>query len=205
MKKLLAIIMVTTMIICLSACGKSEEAPEEQATEAPVAESVETEEPTEEPAAEEADNEEPTDKQEEETPAKDEKKDKTEKEDVDIDVAEAEAAAEGDFPILFINSEPFVISGSEGFDNAGFTTYINDTTATYSFTSSSEDVTWSIYVLDEVFEAAPRYIVQAYDPALEGDGTLEIEAGKYIYIQCSVNGFTADEPTEETLSIDYAE
>lgn len=106
--------------------------------------------------------------------------------------------------IMIINSEPVVITAEEGFDNAGVTELICDATETYSFTSSSEDVKWDIYVLDSRFEDGARYLAQAEEPDLEGDGTLEIEEGKYIYVVCSENAFTADAASDATLAIDYA-
>ena len=106
---------------------------------------------------------------------------------------------------MIINSEPVVITAKEGFENAGVTELLCDATATYSFTSSSEDVKWDIYVLDSKFEDGARYLAQAEKPALEGDGNLEIAEGKYIYVVCSENAFTADAASDATLSIFYAE
>ena len=194
MKRLFAIILMTTMVICLTACDKSQDAVSEPATE-----EAATEEQKEEPAAE---AEEPVSE-----PETSDQTDEVETpEDTDTEEAEAEGSSlDINVPLLFINSEPVVVSAKDGFDNAGFSVFYNDTPATYSFTSSSKDITWTIFLLDEEFEDAVRYIPQAFEPALEGDGTLEIEAGKYIYIQCSENGFTADEPSDETLSIGYEE
>ena len=75
----------------------------------------------------------------------------------------------------------------------------------YSFTSSSADTTWSVFVLDKAFENGARYLPQPETPALEGDGTLTIEEGKNIYILCSESHFSADAPSAATLSINYAE
>ncbi|MCD8126646.1 MAG: hypothetical protein LUD82_03955 [Clostridiales bacterium] len=67
---------------------------------------------------------------------------------------------------------------------------------TYSFTiqnaEESEDVTWEIYVLDEAFDEAPRYIRQAQEPSLTGEGSLEITSGSWVYCFCSVNSYTSD-------------
>ncbi|MBQ6265072.1 MAG: hypothetical protein IJK60_06445 [Clostridia bacterium] len=117
---------------------------------------------------------------------------------------EAEKTASGSARLMVINSEPFVITAKEGFDNFGVTALICDATETYSFTASDENTTWSVFVLDEEFADDARYLPQAETPALEGDGTLEIEAGKYIYILCSENSFSGETASDATLSIDYA-
>jgi len=97
------------------------------------------------------------------------------------------------------------IMASEGFDNCGFTYFICPQTGGYSFISSgNEEVTWTVYVLDEEFEGAARYISHGpyHEPVLNDNGTLQLEEGKYIYIQCSVNGFTTDTPnTTDYLDI----
>jgi len=97
------------------------------------------------------------------------------------------------------------IMASEGFDNCGFTHFICPQTAGYSFISSgNEEITWTVYVLDEEFEGAARYISHGpyHEPVLNDNGTLQLEEGKYIYIQCSVNGFTTDTPnTTDYLDI----
>lgn len=105
---------------------------------------------------------------------------------------------------MMINSEPVVITAKDGFDNAGVTELICDATETYSFTKSDDSTTWKVFVLDEKFADGARYLAQAQEPALEGDGTLTIEEGKYIYILCSESAFTGDSASEASLSIDYA-
>ena len=105
---------------------------------------------------------------------------------------------------FFINNSPYVITAEDGFDNAGVTELLCDATETYSFTKSYDDTTWKVYVLDEKFTDGARYLSQAEEPALEGDGTLEIEEGKYIYILCSESAFSADAASGAALSINYA-
>ena len=116
--------------------------------------------------------------------------------------AEVQAAETG--RRMIINAEPVVITAKDGFDNAGVTELICDATETYSFTKSDDSTTWKVFVLDERFSDGARYLAQAYSPALEGDGTLTIEEGKYIYILCSESVFTGDSASDATLSIDYA-
>lgn len=118
---------------------------------------------------------------------------------------EAADAAQSSLRYLIINSEPCVVTAADGFDNAGVTGFLCDATATYAFKASSADTKWSVFVLDQEFNDGARYLPQAETPALEGDGTLTIEAGKIIYILCSESAFSADEPSAASLSIDYAE
>ena len=117
-------------------------------------------------------------------------------------VSETKAAETG--RRMIINGEPVVITAKDGFDNAGVTELICDATETYSFTKSDDSTTWKVFVLDERFADGARYLAQAYSPALEGDGTLTIEEGKYIYILCSESVFTGESASEASLSIDYA-
>ncbi len=119
---------------------------------------------------------------------------------------EATTAAETQsaLPRLFINNEPYVVTAKDGFDNAGVTAFICDATETYSFKASSKETTWKVFVLDEEFTDGARYLAQAQTPALEGDGTLKIEAGKFIYIMCSESVFSADAASDATLTINYA-
>ena len=105
---------------------------------------------------------------------------------------------------LIINSEPVVITAKDSFDNAGVTEFYCDATETYSFTASDDSTEWKVFVLDEKFEDSARLLPQAAQPALEGNGTLEIAEGKFIYILCSESAFSADAPSEASLSIYYA-
>ncbi|MCD8085053.1 MAG: hypothetical protein LUF28_01770 [Clostridiales bacterium] len=73
-------------------------------------------------------------------------------------------------------------------------TFEAEASGTYLFTiengAGHEDATWKIYVLEEPFEDATRYISQAYEPSLTGAGSLEITAGSWVYCFCSVNAYT---------------
>ena len=131
---------------------------------------------------------------------------------VDETAAETEAVAEtfteessGALPQLIINSEPYVVTAKDGFDNAGVTALVCGATANYSFTASSATTTWKVYLFDAPFTDGARYLPQAGTPALEGDGNLSIELGKYIYILCSESSLTAAAASDATLSIDYAD
>ena len=86
------------------------------------------------------------------------------------------------------------------FGDAGYIQFFEDgveEAAELTFTAEdSENVEWSVYVFDEAFDDGFRYISQAAEPALVGDGTISVEAGQFVYIHCSVNEFTADAPDE---------
>ena len=121
----------------------------------------------------------------------------------DTGAQSAAPADRTDFGLLMINSEPVVIDAKNCFTSGGVA-LICDATDTYTFKSSSEEVVWTVYILDEPFNDAARFLSQSFTAALEGDGTLEIEADKYVYICCSVNTFTAEAPSDATLTIDIA-
>ncbi len=178
MKKALAIVMAAIAVVGFAACGKTEP-PAADATTADTA-VIET------TAAE--------------TTAADET---TAVEETTAD--ETTAAENQDAQRrLIINSEPFVVTAKDGFDNAGVTALVCDASATYSFKASNADTTWKVFVLDEEFTDGARYLAQAQTPVLEGDGTLTIKEGQFIYVQCSESAFSADAPTDATLTINYA-
>ena len=178
MKKALAIVMAAIAVVGFAACGKTEP-PAADATTADVA-VIET------------------------TAAETTAADETTAEEASAD--ETTAAENQDAQRrLIINSEPFVVTAKDGFDNAGVTALVCDASATYSFKASNADTTWKVFVLDEEFIDGARYLAQAQAPVLEGDGTLTIKEGQFIYVQCSESAFSADAPTDATLTIDYAE
>ena len=86
-----------------------------------------------------------------------------------------------------------IVEGKECYDDAGFVELIAGAkeASEYTFTSENSDaVEWCVYILDEAFEDGFRYIKQAAEPALIGDGTIFIEEGQYVYVYCSANEFT---------------
>ena len=105
-----------------------------------------------------------------------------------------EAVAEEDEPSIFTTVE-----AKDCFNNAGFVELIDGATDAAEFIFASEEsdaVEWSVYVFDEAFEDGFRYIKQAAEPILVGDGTVSVEVGQYVYVYCSVNEFTADAADE---------
>ena len=119
--------------------------------------------------------------------------------------AQEKKATDPDCPYLIINSEPFVVTAKDGFENAGVTSFICDASTTYTFKSSNDNTGWKVFVLDEKFEDGARYLTQAHTPMLETNGVLDIEEGQYIYIVCSESTLTDDEPSDARLEINYAE
>ena len=105
-----------------------------------------------------------------------------------------DAVAEEDEPGIFTTVE-----AKDCFNNAGFVELIDGATDAAEFIFASEEsdaVEWSVYVFDEAFEDGFRYIKQAADPVLVGDGTVSVDVGQYVYVYCSVNEFTADAADE---------
>lgn len=91
------------------------------------------------------------------------------------------------------------IEATDCFSNAGYVEFISgaEKAAEYTFTAeNSEAAKWCVYVLDEEFDDGFRFIAQAAQPALEGDGTISVAEGQYVYVYCSVNSFTADAADE---------
>ena len=92
------------------------------------------------------------------------------------------------------------VTAKNCFGDAGYVEFFKDGVAEskeLTFTAEdSENVEWSVYVFDEAFDDGFRYISQAAEPVLVGDGTVSVEAGQFVYIYCSVNEFTADVPDE---------
>ena len=84
-----------------------------------------------------------------------------------------------------------ILEAKDCFDDAGFVELIATEAAEYTFTAEdSGAVEWHIYVLDEAFEEGFRHIKQYTEPVFLGDGTIFLDAGKYIYVYCSANEFT---------------
>ena len=86
-----------------------------------------------------------------------------------------------------------IIEAKNCFYDAGFVELIAgaEAAAEYTFTGENSEATqWSIYVLDEAFDDGLRYIRQIAEPVLEGDGTITVNAGQYVYVYCSSNEFT---------------
>ena len=101
------------------------------------------------------------------------------------------------FAVQNVAADAGIVYAADLADTVGFVSFESPQTAVYSFTAvNSEDAPWEIYVLDEPFTDAERYIPQAYACALTGDGSLLVEAGKWIYIHCPYNGFTGETAPE---------
>jgi hypothetical protein len=88
-----------------------------------------------------------------------------------------------------------------------FETYVYkvEKSGSYKFTDpvSDNDTMWDIYILDEEFEDAPRYISQAYTSQGSTPVTLELKEGQYAYCICNKNQWTVDEAVDCKLTITY--
>ena len=86
------------------------------------------------------------------------------------------------------------LEAKDCYENAGYTELIAgaENPATYTFTAENSETTeWSVYVFDEAFDDGFRYIAQAAEPALIGNGKLSVNEGQFVYVYCSANEFTA--------------
>lgn len=93
-----------------------------------------------------------------------------------------------------------VLEAKDCFYGAGFVELIAgaEESAEYTFAAeNSETVEWSVYVLDQSFDDGLRYIKQAAEPVLVGDGTIPVDEGQHVYVYCSANEFTADAADEQ--------
>lgn len=95
---------------------------------------------------------------------------------------------------------PFtVIEAKDCYNNAGYVEFISgaESPAEYTFTAENSDtVKWRVYIFDEAFAEGFRYISQAAEPVLDGDGKVSVDEGQFVYVYCSVNEFTEDAPDE---------
>ena len=95
---------------------------------------------------------------------------------------------------------PFtVIEAKDCYNNAGYVEFISgaEKSAEYTFTAENSDtVKWRVYIFDEAFDEGFRYISQAAEPVLDGDGKVSVDEGQFVYVYCSVNEFTEDAPDE---------
>ena len=85
------------------------------------------------------------------------------------------------------------IAAKDCYGDAGYMEFVAgaETSATYTFAAENcETAEWSVYVLDEAFDDAFRYIGQSEEPVLVGDGTISVNAGQFIYLYCSANELT---------------
>lgn len=88
-----------------------------------------------------------------------------------------------------------VIEAKNCFYNAGFIELVAGAVETceYTFTAeNSNEIVWSVYVFDKKFDDGFRYIKQATEPILVGDGKVLVNAGQFVYLYCSSNEFTTD-------------
>lgn len=87
-------------------------------------------------------------------------------------------------------------------DSYGFYHFLNENDSTFIFThikDGENPARWAVYILDEEFTDAERYIPQAYESVLEENGEIVISEGKYVYLSCSANDWTDITPSENDI------
>ncbi len=103
-------------------------------------------------------------------------------------------------PLAFVDAADVYGDGCYSFqaEQDGTVTVSNTVQEDFDFSSIEYEYEpgqplWSFYVMDEEFVDAPRYLHQASESVLEGDGSFEVKSGQYVYCCCTINGFTANE------------
>lgn len=114
--------------------------------------------------------------------------------------AEESAAAEILEPEAVEGEAYLTVTAADAFDGAYF--FETEQAGSYRFAAAGPATQqWKVYVLEEEFEDAIRYLPQAHEPALTlkaGDAAaVDVAAQRYVYCACSVNSFTADAPAEQ--------
>ena len=100
-------------------------------------------------------------------------------------------------------AQPVTIEAAPLFEGYGYYHWQCTASGVYTFLPTNSDgVTWEVYLLDEEFTDAERYIPQTTEKVLEGEGSLEIAAGKWIYVYCPCNSWTCLEaPTGCSMTV----
>lgn len=70
----------------------------------------------------------------------------------------------------------------------------------FTVTREGED-DWNVYVLDQEFDDALRYLPQANEPAVTNEGSFAVKAGQFVYCISDLNDFTADEAPDQGVSV----
>lgn len=111
--------------------------------------------------------------------------------------------------ILETLPEPaYSVNEESGFYNSGYTFFVCEETGTYYFeVINPTDTLWKVYLLEEEWLEAPRFIGQTSLPSLKlsivlAYDTLEIEEGQYIYVFCpKYIGY--DDKIEEDVALEF--
>lgn len=93
--------------------------------------------------------------------------------------------------------ETLLIDAAPLFYGYGFSSFICEKDGVCRFSEQNPgELTWKVYILDAVFDDAERFIPQAYDCALEGNGSISLKKGDIVYVYCPYNEWT-DVPAPE--------
>ncbi len=114
---------------------------------------------------------------------------------------EADEAEQADTTAVTVDAAEAYDSGAFSFRASQSGTYQAVSVTAEGFSPDdvgcdAEEVVWTFYVLDEPFDDAVRYLPQACDSVLEGDGSFEVQQGQYVYCLCNISAYTADEMPE---------
>lgn len=114
---------------------------------------------------------------------------------------EADEAEQADTSTVTVDAAEAYDSGAFSFRASQSGTYQAVSVTAEDFSPDdvgcdAEEVVWTFYVLDEPFDDAVRYLPQACDSVLEGDGSFEVQQGQYVYCLCNISAYTADEMPE---------
>ena len=95
-----------------------------------------------------------------------------------------------------IDSSEYTVLAETCFKQEGFDYFAVSRNAVYTvdMDSAGTAAEWSVYVLDDKFSGDLKNMPQGYDPVLTEDGSIEVRAGQYVYVFCSVNSLIAREP-----------
>ena len=97
-------------------------------------------------------------------------------------------------------------------DHLNTAEYVVKKDGTYSIKCepNKEKAYWDIYVLDEKFDDALRYLTAAYQPKLKATDKsqqIKLKKGQYVYGMCSINAFTGGDSTNKdfkcSLTIEF--
>ena len=104
-------------------------------------------------------------------------------------------------PIIKAKSLP--ISAESCYHDCGYYAFVASKTAEYTLTfdNAGHDIGWKVYLLDSQYKDDLKTLADFYEPVLEGEGTFKVNARQYVYLWCSVNILTADEPAAGAVAV----
>lgn len=112
-------------------------------------------------------------------------------------INQTESASETESKVF---SKNMLLTTEAGFNNSGYTEIACEKDGAYQFFMvDSDKVEWLVYLFDQRFDDGYRYIGQAAEPVVAGNGKIQVKAGQYMYIYCSNNAFTSEKALPEPM------